>query len=180
MNWLTKFDIFFANCSLVRGLTVWIQLTWWISAFNIAPTSLLITDDTCVKWIITKCSIWSIWWTSPTFNGRCYFMKKKRKNIVNEFICFIKSIFFSSTHLHQSGMNKMWHLTPMNCLIAWKSFELQSSNLNMDSNVYGKIENVLVTNGKIKTKTNRIVFYLNATLFQLHFLFVSIYLFSQI
>lgn len=68
---LTKLFDLFTDGSLVARLAVWIQLAWWICAFNVAPASLLVVDDADVKGIITECCIWCIGWASPTFYGGC-------------------------------------------------------------------------------------------------------------
>lgn len=83
---LTELFDFFANGSLVNWLTVWVQLAWWISAFNVAPSSLLVTDDAGVKWIVTEGGIRCIRWASPTFNGRSWKYEEKKHILLVNFV----------------------------------------------------------------------------------------------
>lgn len=85
-NLLTKLFNFFANGSLIRRLAVWIQLTWWVCAFDVGPTTLFVTNNADIKWIVTEGCVWCIWWTSPAFNGRRCKIKRGKNSIKFRFV----------------------------------------------------------------------------------------------
>lgn len=89
-------------------------MTWWICAFNKTPASLLVGDDAFVKWIVTKCSVWCIWWTSPAFNGWGYFGRKMRrkntKTLLFDAIQLIIWIWFRSMGINCGVLYRLMSL----------------------------------------------------------------------
>lgn len=61
------------------------RFIWRISerinrTFHIGPVFLFIGYFSYVKWIITKRSIWCIWWTPPTFQSRR--LQKRKQDLI--------------------------------------------------------------------------------------------------
>lgn len=67
---LTPLFGLFTDWSLVWLEIVWVELSWWIAAFNKAPTSLLFSNYARVEGVITEGCVRRIGWTSPTSKCR--------------------------------------------------------------------------------------------------------------
>lgn len=70
---LTQLFHFFTNWTCLWR-TVGISLSWWKTAINITPTSLLFRNDIRFEWVITESCCRYIRRTSPTF--QCFTCKK--------------------------------------------------------------------------------------------------------